>query len=209
MDTIEFTKFPKIARFSRKVIMTEKIDGTNVCVYNGADDIFLTGSRNRWITPEDDHYGFSKWAHEHRDELRALGHGLHRGEWWGGDIQRGYGLKKDDRRFSMFNVTRWCLHGETPSLIPQDDPRIEKYQDVLPPCVGLVPVLWAGNMDKIGIVDVILDWLAKHGSFAVRGYAKPEGIVIYHTAANVCFKKTLVDDDVPKSKAKRRKEANV
>jgi len=30
---MEFTEFPKIARLSREVIVTEKIDGTNGCIY--------------------------------------------------------------------------------------------------------------------------------------------------------------------------------
>jgi hypothetical protein len=30
----------------------------------------------------------------------------------------------------------------------------------------------------------------------------PEGIVIYHTAANICFKKTIENDETPKSKVK-------
>ena len=29
----EFMGFPKIARYSREVIVTEKIDGTNACIY--------------------------------------------------------------------------------------------------------------------------------------------------------------------------------
>ena len=63
----DFVSFPKIARYSRNVVVTEKIDGTNAQVFIGEDGEFLTGSRNRWITPEDDNYGFSRWAHEHKD----------------------------------------------------------------------------------------------------------------------------------------------
>lgn len=35
----------------------------------------------------------------------------------------------------------------------------------------------------------------KNGSYASLGYMKPEGIVIYHTAANVMFKKTFENDE--------------
>lgn len=197
--TPEFRGFPKIARFSRPVIVTEKIDGTNAQVFIGEDGEFLTGSRNRWITPDDDNYGFSRWAHEHKEELLTLGPGQHFGEWWGSGINRKYGLTNGERRFSLFNVTRWCLHGQTPEAIPTPDPRVIRIQTVLPPCVGLVPVLWRGDFDQLRI-DEVLDCLRAHGSYAAPGFMNPEGVVVFHMAGNVCFKKTLDNDGVPKSK---------
>src|SRR3990167_1858406 len=90
-NNMEFKEFPKIARLSREAIVTEKIDGTNASVFIGEDGMFLTGSRSGWITPEKDNYGFSRWAHVHKDELLKLGPGMHYGEWWGQGIQRKYG----------------------------------------------------------------------------------------------------------------------
>jgi len=61
LPDISFVEFPKIARFSRDVIVTEKIDGTNAQVY--VDDTMtraFAGSRNRWITPDDDNFGFAR-----------------------------------------------------------------------------------------------------------------------------------------------------
>jgi hypothetical protein len=124
----EFIAFPKIARLRREIIVTEKIDGTNSCIFIGEDGEFLMGSRNRWITPESDNYGFAKWAMAHKEELMGLGHGRHYGEWWGAGCQRGYGLTNNDKRFSLFNVIRWCLATEEPKRIPTQDPRIEKWQ---------------------------------------------------------------------------------
>lgn len=196
--TTEFKEFPKIARYSREIIVTEKIDGTNAQVFIGEDGEFLTGSRTRWITPEDDNYGFSKWAHEHKEELLALGPGRHFGEWWGQGIQRKYGLT--EKRWSLFNVQRWCLYGDVPQRIPTNDPREIKLQDMLPRCVGLVPVLWRGTFDNLD-VDAVLGELCNQGSKAVIGFMQPEGIVIWHVAGNVGFKKTIERDDVPKSKA--------
>ena len=193
----EFKEFPKIARYSREVVVTEKIDGTNACVFIGQDGEFATGSRNRWITPQDDNYGFSVWAHEHKDELMRLGPGRHFGEWWGRGIQRGYGL--NEKRFSLFNVVRWCRFGEKPEVILTGDPRIVKMQDVLPECVGLVPVLWRGLFDNLNAESVVYD-LAMYGSRAVPGFMKPEGVVIYHIAGGVSFKKTIEKDSEPKSK---------
>ena len=48
----EFTGFGKIPRYSREVLVTEKIDGTNAQIYITEDGQFLVGSRKRWITPE-------------------------------------------------------------------------------------------------------------------------------------------------------------
>lgn len=193
----EFIEFPKMARLSRECLVTEKIDGTNAQIYITDDGQMLVGSRTRWITPESDNHGFARWAMEHRDELLQLGPGRHFGEWWGSGIQRGYGLQKGEKRFSLFNVTRWCLAGETPQRILTADPRIEKYQDVLPACCHLVPVLRQGAFDT-RMCDEALNELREKGSLAAPGYMKPEGIVVFHIAGNVGFKKTLDKDDAPK-----------
>lgn len=202
----EFKAFPKIARLSREVIVTEKIDGTCSVIFIGPDGEFLTGSRTRWITPEDDNYGFSRWAHDHKEELLTLGPGRHFGEWWGSGIQRGYGLRNGDKRLSLFNVVRWCLHGSTPKAIPSADPRIVKTQDVLPPCVGLVPVLWRGQFDDL-LANRINNQLALYGSVAAPGFMRPEGIVVFHVAGNVGFKKTIERDGEPKSRNHTTKES--
>lgn len=195
----EFIEFPKMARLSREIIVTEKIDGTNACVYIGEDGEFLTGSRNRWITPEDDNFGFSKWAHEHKDELMTLGPGRHFGEWWGAGIQRKYGLA--EKRFSLFNVMRWVLHGQTPNAMGSANPNSPaKLQGILPPCVGLVPLLYRGVFSGDQI-EHALDLLRSNGSIAAPGFMKPEGIVVFHVAAGIGFKKTIEKDEVPKSLA--------
>jgi hypothetical protein len=194
-----FTPFPKLARLQREVIITEKIDGTNAQILITDDDRMLTGSRTRWIYPEDDNFGFAAWARDHKDELMQLGPGRHFGEWWGRGIQRNYGL--DERRFSLFNVARWCLHGETPKQIMTADPRIVKMQDVLPACCHLVPILWQG-LFTAAWPEQMLTRLNNGGSQAAPGYMHPEGIVVFHTAGNVGFKMTLDNDGVPKSSLK-------
>lgn len=167
-----FESFQKIPRFSREIIITEKIDGTNAQICITEDGQFLTGSRSRWITPEDDNFGFSRWAHEHKDELMQLGIGRHYGEWWGNGIQRNYGLK--EKRFSLFNVHRWGLER--------------------PDCCCVVPTLYVGDFDTNMILTAIDD-LAKNGSIAAPGFMNPEGIIIYHTQGNILFKKTIKKDD--------------
>jgi hypothetical protein len=193
----QFYQFPKMARLSRDTIITEKIDGTNAQIHITEEGDMLVGSRNRYITPENDNFGFALWSYEHRDQLMMLGPGRHYGEWWGMGIQRGYGIK--ERRFSLFNVSRWCLHGETPQTIPTADPRIVKTQDVLPPCCHLVPVLRRG-MFSTEMAESALHELRERGSLAAPGFMNPEGIVVFHVAGNVGFKKTIDSDGVPKSK---------
>ncbi len=194
----EFIEFPKMARLSRECIITEKIDGTNAQVYITEHSQIYFGSRSQWITPEKDNFGFARWATEHREELLTLGPGRHFGEWWGSGIQRGYGLPKGEKRLSLFNVQRWCLHGKEPRQIPTVDPRIVKMQNVLPSCVGLVPVLYQGQF-LTNEVNVAMGTLQIHGSKAAPGFMLPEGIVIYHIAAGIGFKKTLEKDETPKS----------
>ena len=191
-----FMKFPKMARLSRECIITEKIDGTNAQICITDDGKMLIGSRTRWITPTDDNYGFAAWATEHRDELLQLGVGRHYGEWWGQGIQRKYGMT--EKRFSLFNVTRWCLHNEEPKQIPTGDPRVVKMQSQLPTCCSIVPVLYRGIFTTEAC-ELALNNLRLNGSKAAPGFMNPEGIVCYHVASGVALKKTLHKDEAPKS----------
>jgi hypothetical protein len=176
---MDFREFPKIPRLSREMVITEKIDGTNgsiaIDVLSGE---FLVGSRTRWITPENDNHGFARWAYEHKDELVVgLGDGVHFGEWWGAGIQRGYGLK--EKRFSLFNVSRW---GD---------------EAIRPACCHVVPVLYRGEFDTVRIGTEI-ERLKTLGSVAAHGFMKPEGVVVFHVAGNLMFKKTIEKDEFHK-----------
>lgn len=176
----DFVPFPKMARLSREIIVTEKIDGTNSQVFIDEDGSIRAGSRNRWLTPADDNFGFARWVADHEDELAALGPGRHFGEWWGSGIQRRYGLTGGDKRFSLFNVARWS--------------------DERPACCHVVPLLYRGEFDQAAI-NACLDDLAANGSRAAPGFMAPEGVVVFHVAAQVGFKKTIEKDDQPKGMA--------
>lgn len=175
---MEFEEFNKIARLSRNCTITEKIDGTNGCIAINEHGHFYVGSRSRWITPENDNYGFARWAFDHRDELMGLGEGRHFGEWWGAGIQRRYGLT--EKRFSLFNSARWS---ETPP----------------PACCSVVPVLYNGVFTSTA-VDEALELLRTKGSQAAPGFMNPEGVIVYQTAGRVYFKKTLHKDEEWKGK---------
>lgn len=189
---MEFNGFGKIARFNREICVTEKIDGTNaqVCIVplegqedpnaliNVGDCAIYAGSRTRWVTPENDNYGWARWVKENAEELYKLGPGAHFGEWWGAGIQRRYGL--NEKRFSLFNVHRWN-------------------EDNIPGCCSVVPILYQGLMEDFDLEKKIWD-LRAQGSVAAPGFMDPEGIVIYHVAAGVYFKKTLCKDEQWKGK---------
>lgn len=178
MTEVEFVEFPKMPRLSREIIVTEKIDGTNAQVHITDDGRILAGSRSRWITPDNDNFGFAAWVEANKAALLELGPGSHFGEWWGAGIQRRYGL--NEKRFSLFNVDRW---GET-----------------RPECCHVVPVMYRGNFCTQEI-DYCLDRLRDFGSLAAPGFMKPEGIVAFHLAGRVGFKKTIEKDEVPKGMA--------
>lgn len=174
--TLEFQPWPKIARLNRDIVITEKLDGTNAAVHIDVDGKLVgVQSRSRFITPEDDNYGFARYVHANKEMFEALGEGVHFGEWWGNGIQRGYGLK--EKRFSLFNTHRWT-------------------KETTPEGLYVVPVLYQGPFSQQCIEGVLID-LTK-GSVASGNGAEAEGIIIYHTAANLYFKVTLKDDEKPK-----------
>jgi hypothetical protein len=191
------------------MIVTEKLDGTNASVMvvpklekeldgwpsdmamagdveGGVVQNYLyAGSRKRFINPDNDNFGFARWVCDNAEELIKLGPGTHFGEWWGKGIQRGYDL--DEKRFSLFNVMRWAdSHSHEGDLAPK--------QSVAPACCHVVPVIYHGPFD-LERVEFELDYLKKRGSWAVDGFMNPEGIMIYHTAANQIFKKTFDGDE--------------
>lgn len=202
-----FVEFPKIPRLRRDCVITEKIDGTNAAVaigetpllpdywepgtrlgdgtvvtVEGQSHVLYAQSRKRVITPEDDNFGFAAWVHAHAEELSALGVGHHFGEWWGSGIQRGYGLPKGEKRFSLFNVARWADNPDRPS------------------CVGTVPVIYDGEFSDSAVRDA-LEGLSAGGSVAVPGFDRPEGVVVFHKASGHLYKVLLEGDELPKGLA--------
>lgn len=170
----EFEAFQKIHRIKRNCVITEKLDGTNAQVCITDDGEVYAGSRNRWITPEADNYGFAAWARDNEAALRSLGPGRHFGEWWGAGIQRCYGLT--EKRFSLFNVGRWSA--------PDSG---------LPACCHLVPVLYEGEFSTV-MVDMVAERLRSAGSVAAPGFMNPEGLVVYMSAGRTLHKYTLDGD---------------
>lgn len=172
----QFVEFKKIARLSRPIIITEKLDGTNgQILITDTGDIFV-GSRNRFLSKDNDNFGFYSWVMSNKDEVLKLGPGRHFGEFWGRGINRGYNLT--EKRFSLFNVGKWN-------------------SDNIPKCFHVVPTLYTGNFDTVAIEETI-NFLRTNGSVASPGFNNPEGVIIFHVASGTLFKKTLINDEKPK-----------
>lgn len=198
----DYIGFGKIPRWNRDIVVTEKIDGTNaqIAICDGdncdglpcdsgateyelgdswRDPVIYAGSKNRWLSIQNDNFGFAAWVKENREELLKLGPGRHYGEWYGKGIGRGYGLQ--DRRFMLFNTARWS------------DPALR------PSVCEVSTVLYEGNLKN---------WWPEHtemllrsrGSQHVPGFNNPEGLIIFHKASNSLFKVTLERDEEPKGK---------
>jgi len=176
VDKITFEPWPKIPRAKgNKIIITEKIDGTNAQVIITDSGEIGCASRNRLISVDDDNYGFAAWVQENKEELLKLGPGRHFGEWWGKDIQRGYGL--EERRFSLFNTLRW--HPGNPNL---------------PACCHVIPILFQGN-NGYEMVDHVMLSLSMEGSKASPGFMEPEGVVLFSLQSNSMTKYTFETPD--------------
>lgn len=197
-----FEAFPKLTRFSQDWTVTEKIDGSNAQILilaegeTGPDTCdwlldhyrsayILAGSRKRWLlnNKQQDHMGFARWVAENSHELiDLLGPGRHYGEWWGQGIQRGYDLK--EKRFSLFNVSRW---------------KEEEVNHI--PGLHVVPIIGALG-DYLGepgkTFEEAMKVLKTLGSQAAPGYMNPEGIVMYHGRSGTMFKKTFDYDEAGK-----------
>jgi hypothetical protein len=178
----EFVPFPKLARLSRECVITEKLNGRNTALIVTDDFELLTASRTGFVTSEHDNYGFAGWAQKNREALiKALGPGRHFGEWWGAGVPESKRYRMKEKRFSLFNTTRWGS--------------VEFPKDGITGVSLLytTPVLYQGMFTTEAVEHALAD-LATNGSRAAPGCMDPEGVVIFHVASNTMFKKTLKGD---------------
>jgi RNA ligase len=157
----EFKTFPKIQPIGKLYMtITQKLHGTNaqILIEEYPNQVIMSvGSRTRWLSLDDDNYGFARWAYENQAQLvEKLGLGRHFGEWCGAGINNGEGLT--EKTLCLFNHQRWA--GKD-----------------LPKNVTTVPVLYHGKCD-INKVDAVMNDLREQGSRLVPGFMHPEGVVI-------------------------------
>ena len=169
---MEFQPYPKTPRLFRDIVITEKIDGTNWCIYIWEDWEFMAWSRTRWITPENDNFWFAQWAYDNKEDLMKLWVWFHYGEWYGRGIQRSYNLK--ERHFALFYVKN------------------EK-----PDCCTVVPRIyeWVFNEEKI---HEVIETLRTNWS-NINEFPNAEWIIIYHTQSKQVYKVLLEKDNISKT----------
>jgi hypothetical protein len=199
---MDFKSFPDVKQIGKAAItITQKLHGTNaqIVVYpthivpegTPADgrEIPVTyevkaGSRNRWLTTEDDNFGFAKYVEENKQEIiEKLGEGTWYGEWVGPGINSSEGLK--EKVFAIFNIARI-----------EDRP--------LPPRMVGVPLLYKGSFSSEAI-DAAFNDLRENGSKLVPGYKSPEGIVIHLLGTDLRFKKVFKAEETAWKKPDRPK----
>jgi len=166
-EVVEFKAWPKIARDNPfMATITEKIDGTNACIIIKDEKIVKVQSRKRFITPEDDNYGFAGWVERNRVELETMGDGYHYGEWAGLGIQQNP-LKLECKKLFLFNTFRWN----------ENNPN-------LPECCDVVPVMFNGLLTP----EIVPDLLALLDSDEDLTH---EGVVVYYHAFRKYTKHTI------------------
>lgn len=188
----EFDRFHEVEKLYSPVTITEKIHGTNAQIlieenfesnpnFNGETDLTYgkaktlvkAGSRERWVTPEDDNYGFARWVKENEaDLIKYLGPGRHYGEWFGAGINNGYGLNK--KWFALFNQ----------KFVGQP----------LPERVVTVPILYRGTFTA-EIVEQTMKALKESGSKVAPGFMNPEGVVIRWERNGMLLKRVFTPEE--------------
>lgn len=188
---MEFKEFGKIENIGKLYMtITQKMHGSNAQLAISVAEI-KAGSRSRWLFPgkETDNYGFAQWVHNHEQILiQTLGEGRHYGEWCGPGINSGEGFT--ERTLLLFNWRRW-----SDKLLPEN--------------VRIVPPLYSGKVSFDAIEEVMHD-LKINGSRAVKGYMKPEGIVI--EIGDKFYKKVFDPEDtgwINKEKKERTKLTSI
>lgn len=209
---MEFKAFPEIKRINKvEMSITQKIHGTNAQIFivpipddiaqasewmikgtypeveiDGKYFAIFAGSRTRWITPEDDNFGFASFVMQNKQEIvEKLGEGQHFGEWAGPGINSGEGLS--EKTFVLFDHRRF----------PEGRP--------LPPRTVVVPVLYQGPLSLEAIDQAMLD-LKTNGSKLAPGFMRPEGVVAHIMGTR--YKKVFDAEETQWTKPKEAKTQN-
>lgn len=227
---VDFKAYGKTPRLYRHVIITEKIDGTNACVYINSETFgasmeedpdrtavvlsdvlddsgmpsmeyhLYAQSRNRFITPSSDNHGFANWVVAN---ARDLVHVLGPGRWYGEWWGKGIqrGYGATQKYFSLFAGEGFRLEKRLSKLDELTrDLLTMKAYDI---GLDVVPVICEGVFSD-GLIWEALDSLATDGSRAMLGFDNPEGIVVFHEDSRQVYKVLLENDDISKTEAEKR-----
>lgn len=170
-NNVEFKAWPKTPRpKGNRIVITEKLDGTNGCLVVQGGKLVAVQSRNRFVRVGDDNFGFAHWAYSNAEDILKLGDGYHYGEWVGPGIQKNpHNLA--EKAFYLFNTFRPA--------------------DTLPDCLNNVPVLYEGAYDENEINRVYTELWAS----AEKADYTPEGIIVLNLLTGQRVKHTYANKD--------------
>jgi hypothetical protein len=219
---MEFTPMPKIARWSREVIITEKIDGTNASIYIAKEE--PVGSIERILS---DNPPFDKRiavAHIGQPDTGFTGHiwAGSRTRWITPGKEDNYGFAawvkaNADELIKLgpgFHFGEWWGAGIQRAYGMKNGEKHFSLFDTRwherehkPNCASVVPVIFKGGVDGIptqgwSAVTIAMRYLQEAGSLAAPGFMRPEGIVIWHSTARIFLKKTFEKDEEGKNESK-------
>lgn len=204
---MSYPSFPSIERLENLYChITEKVDGTNglIELYDSSIEGVLFGSRNRYISANDDNMGFVSFFKNYTNQLGTLTNYIEEekliypiriyGEWFGKGIQRGYNL-------------------EAKFFMPFNEYLAIKMIDAGIPHIKMPVTLYSGKF-SVEILEGCMNKLKDEGSQVVPGYNRPEGVVVYFPKHNFRLKETFEGpkwkDAIPKAEHdKKPKEKTI
>lgn len=189
---MEFQKFNSIENIRKfNVTITQKLHGTNASIFIFRNEVtgeldLRTGKRTSFCTPEIDNAGFANFVYSNKAEIiEKLGEGNHYGEWVGPGVNSSEGLT-GEKRFVLFDVLKW-----------QDKQ--------LPHRVDVIPLLYSGRYSDEKLLEIMED-LKVNGSKYVKGFMRPEGVVIHILGTNIRFKNVFAAEETEWTKGSSGKE---
>jgi len=163
-----------IQQKNERLIVTEKMDGTNVSIEIHGDNM-ICRSRSEIITGEGDldHHGFLAWCYKNRKNILKLGDGIHYGEFCGpGIVKNRHGFP--DPVLFLF---------KSPKMRDEDFNIIIETSGL----IAYVPIVYKGTRDGYDPEALRKSYLP------VSGDAYLEGFVEYCIDSNHYAKRRFVD----------------
>lgn len=217
-DFNKFSEFPKIARWNREIVITEKLDGTNAAVrvmQIGEDEpatevekfeVLVTAGQAVRVDMDQNGKPVSRYIRAQsrnifispaREKKQSDNYGFAAWVFDNAEELAQLGMGKHYGEWWGYGINRGYA-------LPQGDRRfslfnVNRFNDNRPACCDVVPTLYRGSMIMPGgeaASEFVMRRLRYAGSEASPGFKDPEGIAIYHSAGNVLFKYTTGPEEV-------------
>lgn len=144
--------YPKTKRVScsgEQVEVTEKLDGSNLCIFKKEDKLYI--AQRKTILSFDEleenkdvmYKGLYQWLSDHKEELNDIrNNAVICGEWLGmGKLK--YTVDEFDKRFYMFAKANIDEDFNLYNIYYQHDLFIYPFENlIIPKCVGIVPLVY-------------------------------------------------------------------